>query len=264
MLPLTHSGAGLRSLGHRSAAHLVLLFLLLPLSVGAQITNRTEYYAWHSGSHTGGVEGQAVASHTITIDGALAIQLHFSEVELGSSSYLTVTSLADGQSQTLDTSNIAPNHSAMFNGDQVEIALFAREPDQQVSITIDRVTVQEPAFTTESICGPVDDRIASNDPAVARLNNGCTAWIIANGKIVTAGHCTENQSSSSFIEFNVPLSGSGGQLQHPGPEHQYFMDVSSLNYVNGGPGADWAVFNVLNNSQTGLSPLQAQGKGLFH
>lgn len=261
MLPLSHSGARVRSLGFRSAAQLILLLLFLPLSVGAQISSRTEYYAWHSGSHSGSSQGQAAVSHTITMEGALAIQLHFSEIKLGENSYVTVTSLADGQSQTLDSHNISPNHSAMFNGDQVEISLFARAPDQQASIAIDRVTVQEPSFTTESICGPVDDRAPSNDPAVARLNNGCTAWIIANGKIVTAGHCTENQSSSSFIEFNVPLSGSGGQLQHPGPEHQYFMDIGSLNYVNGGPGADWAVFNVLNNSQTGLSPLQAQGKG---
>ena len=246
----------------------LLLTILIPAMSIAQVADspsRIEPYSWNSGSHQGNTGDQPVAQHIITSGEAIALRLHFAGVTLGSASYVTVTSLSDGHSQTLNSANIdlTANYSAFFNGDSIIVKLYAKYPDQNVAISIDQVEIEEPVIQTESICGTADNRGASNDPAVGRFNNGCTAWIIANGKIVTAGHCSENQSSSSFVEFNVPLSASGGQLQHSGPEHQYFIDLDSLAYINGGTGNDWAVFSVLNNSQTGFSALEAQGKG-FH
>jgi hypothetical protein len=61
------------------------------------------------------------------------------------------------------------------------------------------------------------------------------------------------------MEFNVPMSTTGGTIQHPGPEDQYAVDASTINGVNGGIGNDWGVFQVFNNSITGLHPIVAQG-----
>lgn len=49
-----------------------------------------------------------------------------------------------------------------------------------------------------------------------------------------------------------------GTLQHPGPEDQYSVNVSTKIFTNGGVGNDWGVFEVYPNSITGLMPKQAQ------
>jgi len=214
-------------------------------------------------SGDGGTENNPVEvfSSVVELDNSPWIQLHFADVNLGSESYLILRSLYDNKWQKLDAVSIDQwnNYSAFFNGSAVEIKLFLASVDQQVFINIDEVLVGEwnSGQPIESICGPTDDRIASNQPATARLLNvGCTSWIIPNGKIVSAGHCLA--SSTNIIEFNVPLSLPGGTIQHPGPEDQYSVDVSTKIFVNGGVGNDWGVFEVFPNSITGLMPKQAQ------
>lgn len=190
------------------------------------------------------------------------IQLHFSDVSLGNESYIIIRSLYDDNWQKLDAVSMKQwnNYSAFFNGSSVEIILFLAQSDRQVFIKIDEIAVGEwfQGEITESQCGPTDDRIASNQPATARLLSvGCTAWIIPNGKFATAGHCLDG-SSSTVVQFNVPLSLPNGTLQHPGPEDQYSVNVSSKIFTNGGIGNDWGVFEVYPNSVTGLMPKQAQ------
>ncbi len=190
------------------------------------------------------------------------MQLHFSDLNLGQESYLILRSLYDDNWQKLDAYSMKQwnNYSAFFNGNAVEIKLFLAQTDRQVFIKIDEVIAGDwfqgdPAY---SQCGPTDDRIASNQPATARLLSvGCTAWIIPNGKFATAGHCLDG-SSSTVVEFNVPLSLPGGTIQHPGPEDQYSVNVSTKIFTNGGVGNDWGVFEVYPNSITGLMPKQAQ------
>ncbi|MBK9098051.1 MAG: T9SS type A sorting domain-containing protein [bacterium] len=190
------------------------------------------------------------------------LQLHFSDVNLGNESYLIIRSLYDDKWQKLDAVSMKQwnNFSAFFNGNAVEIKLFLAQTDRQVYIKIDEIVVGEwfEGDPTESQCGPTDDRTASNQPATARLLSvGCTAWIIPNGKFATAGHCLDG-SSSTVVEFNVPLSLPNGTLQHPGPEDQYSVNVSTKIFTNGGVGNDWGVFEVFPNSITGLMPKQAQ------
>lgn len=190
------------------------------------------------------------------------IQLHFSKVNLGNESYLIIKSLYDNNWQKLDAVSMEQwnNYSAFFNGSAVEIRLFLGQADSEVFIKVDEIAVGEwyGGPTPESQCGPTDDRIASNQPATARLLSiGCTAWIIPNGKFATAGHCLDG-SSSTVVEFNVPLSLPNGTLQHPGPEDQYSVNVSTKIFTNGGIGNDWGVFEVFPNSITGLMPKQAQ------
>ena len=200
---------------------------------------------------------------TIELHNVPWIQLHFSKVNLGSESYLIIKSLYDNNWQKLDavSMNQWNNFSAFFNGSAVEIRLFLGQTDHDVFIKIDEINVGEwyDGEVIESQCGPTDDRIASNQPATGRLLNiGCTAWIIPNGKFASAGHCLDG-SSSTIVEFNVPLSLPGGTIQHPGPEDQYSVDVSTKIFTNGGVGNDWGVFEVFPNSITGLMPKEAQG-----
>jgi V8-like Glu-specific endopeptidase len=190
------------------------------------------------------------------------IQLHFSDINLGNESYIIIKSLYDEKWQKLDANAMRQwnNYSAFFNGNAVELILFLAQTDRQVFIKINEVIVGEwsQGDLTESQCGPTDDRILSNQPATARLLSvGCTAWIIPNGKFATAGHCLDG-SGATVVEFNVPLSLPNGTLQHPGPEDQYSVNVSTKIFTNGGIGNDWGVFEVYPNSITGLMPKQAQ------
>jgi V8-like Glu-specific endopeptidase len=92
----------------------------------------------------------------------------------------------------------------------------------------------------------------------AELTSGCTATIYSpGGCMVTAGHCQE--PAQPVVQFNVPPSLANGALQHPPPEDQYTVDSVTLLYSNGGLGNDWAVFQCLPNTQTGLNVYEAQG-----
>lgn len=246
------------------------IYLFLPLDALGQ-TAPLEYYIQgyklNSGSKDGnenyGSNPELSFSAVIEIPDAPWIQLHFDKTNLGKESYVIITSLFDHQWQKLNVASLEQwnNYSAFFNGNSVKLELFVAPFDKEILINVDEVIVGKWAngVVTESQCGPTDDRVLSNQPATARLLNvGCTAWIIPNGKFATAGHCLDG-SSANVVEFNVPLSLPNGTLQHPGPEDQYSVNVSTKVYQDGGIGNDWGVFEVYPNSNTGLMPKQAQG-----
>jgi V8-like Glu-specific endopeptidase len=231
----------------------------------AEIPSHVEPFVLESGFYNGnGVMGSSavkVFSGMVQLHNVPWLQLHFSDANLGNESYVLIKSSIYDVAQRLDGISIQQwNYfSAFFNGSEVEIELFVGAMDNNIFINIDEVVVGEWATSApySSICGPTDDRTASNDPATSRLLNvGCTSWIIPNGKFVSAGHCLA--SSTNVVEFNVPLSLPNGTIQHPGPEDQYSVDVSTKIYVNGGVGNDWGVFEVFPNSITGLMPKAAQ------
>jgi len=250
----------------------LFMFSFLFLSTGillaqpADIPYHIEPYELESGFYNGSNQAGntvEVFSGVVRIDEFPWMQLHFSKANLGRESYILITSQKDGHVQKLDAVNIEQwnYYSAFFNGEAVEIQLFAAPFDIDVFVNIDEITVGDWAGSSpyNSICGPTDDRISSNQPATCRLMNiGCTAWIIPNGKVVSAGHCLDG-SNSTIIEFQVPPSLPNGTVQHPGPEDQYSVDVSTKIYTNGGIGNDWGVFEVFPNSVTGLMPKEAQG-----
>jgi hypothetical protein len=47
-------------------------------------------------------------------------------------------------------------------------------------------------------------------------------------------------------------------IQHPGPEDQYAVDVSSIQFAWGFNGNDWCYFGCFPNTETGLAPIEAQ------
>ena len=188
------------------------------------------------------------------------LRINFNSARLGDASYIELTSLLDGGTQILDANTIQHwnYRSAYFNGDAVEIKVFAGAGDKNVFVDIREVTVGEwPGFRAKSICGSADNRTSSNDSRVGRIVPvGCTGWIVDNGKHVTAGHCIG--SSADTLQFNVPTSNPDRTLNHPGPEDQYPIISSTWVYRDRGVGDDWGVFSVQDNSNTGLQPIDAQ------
>ena len=208
----------------------------------------------------------------IEVGDAEWIRLRFSDVVLARStenvreSYIRVTSLEDGHEQYLDAQALREwsNTSAYFNGTSVRVELMAspNATNQVNRVQIHGVQVSAPVVGPRSICGSVDDRELSYDNRDARLMPvGCTAWLFTDhgNRMLTAAHC--GPAGGDVIQFNVPLSSSGGATRNPGPEDQYPVDNSSVQDSIGGIfiGNDWAYFGVFDNSNTGMSPGQSYG-----
>jgi V8-like Glu-specific endopeptidase len=217
-------------------------------------------------------EREVVFSRVIRVQNTNWVRLKFDEVKLGgdrgsgNASYLRITSLRDGafQFHTADTLEQWQNTSAYFNGNAVRVEIIAYPGTGDNSLEISEVMAGI-TFGIEltSICDGVDLRQLSNDPRSARLSSGCTAWMFddLNSMFGTAGHC--GVSGTTVVQFNVPLSSSSGSLNHPPPEHQYPVDAASRQSQNGGVGNDWAYFGTFPNSNTGLTPFQAQAGGRY-
>ena len=209
-----------------------------------------------------------VVSFPVFMEGAAWMRLYFEDLTLsgdllaGTGSILRMTALADGAVQEMDARHVQQwkKSSAYFNGDTVLVEILAQPGSGWNRAAMSRVTMGFAPAGDPSICGNFDDRVLSNDARVARLLPiGCTGWLIDDCQkcFLTAGHCT---GSLDVVEFNVPLSDSGGGLNHPSPDDQYAVDASSLQTNGGlGVGDDWGYFGAFPNSNTGLSPGQAQG-----
>lgn len=212
-------------------------------------------YRWQSGMQT---------EHVVRVDGAMSLRLRFDRAELAPGSVLRITSLADGARQHLNATTIQQwrHSSAWFNGSAVKVELLAAEGSRGNRVGIGSVIAGRLGEGTESQCGATDDRVASNVDNRARLlQMGCTANLTADGCFITAGHCLDVSGPNDVVEFNVPLSNPNTSLNHPPPSDQY-MPTTNSQYSNGGLGNDWGVFTVFPNTETGLTPLQAQGPGL--
>ena len=211
---------------------------------------------------------QVVFSVEISEPGAPWLRMKFDDVMLSGSirdqdnAYLIITSHLDGAHQYLNAEHIEQwrHTSAYFNGDTVTIDLVAYPGAGANMLTMSGFTAGVEMFMEESICGAVDDRLPSDDPRAGRaVPIFCSAWLIddCNNCLITAGHC---QTGVDVMEFNVPLSNGNGQAQHPPPEDQYAVDLTSLQGNGGqGVGNDWAYFGCFPNPNTGLTPAEAQG-----
>jgi len=221
-----------------------------------------------------GTDQEVVYSTTIHIPDAPWLRLEFDDVVLsgdvgsGTESYLIITSQEDGAYQYLNAVHVAQwrNTSAYFNGDMVTIDLIAHAGTGPNRLRMSEVRIDEIGVGDRDICGPNDDRVLSDDVRVGRLRPfGGTARIHDDCKhcLLTAGHCFyPDNNVNDTVEFNVPLSDADGNLNHPPSEDQYSIDPSSIQkqYVEDTPaGDDWAYFGCFPNSNTGLTPAEAQG-----
>ncbi len=210
---------------------------------------------------------EVVISFTVEHPGATWMRLYFERVDLagdvlaGTGARLRVTSHLDGDVLEMNALHLQQwqNSTTYFNGDALQVEVVAPPhagPSRVVMRGLDAgfAPVDDP-----TICGPTDDRALSSDSRSARLLPiGCTGWLIDDCAkcFLTAGHCT---GSLSVVEFNVPLSDSGGGLNHPPASDQYAVDPASLQ-TNGGQGVgnDWGYFGCFANPVTGLTPYEAQ------
>ena len=192
------------------------------------------------------------------------LRILFDDAYLGKESYIIIRSVLDDKWQKLDTKSLEQWNftSAYFNGNRVMIELHVDPFDKNIFFRIKEVIVGDYLGDDNTIlsqCGPTDDRVSSYQPATGRiLSVSCTAWIIPNGNLVTAGHCLES-STGSVVQFSVPSSLPDGTIQNPDPKDQYSINFDSKVYVNAGIGDDWGTFGVFPNSVTGLLPKEAQG-----
>lgn len=240
----------------------------------AELKREKLNYSWSFDSNTQEhLEVSSTNSNQIHISNVPWIQIVFGHTYLGENSYIELISAEDGGTQLLTSKTLSEwnQRSAYFNGDTVEINVVVDPSDKDVAVNITDVIVGKATSlvtstgkngpVTESICGGSDDRVASNERRVGRIDPiGCTAWTIGNGKLLTAGHClSEGAGRARTLSFNVPASGPGGGTRFPGPESQYAINGNSFVFRNNGVGDDWGVFTVSSNSETNQQPNQAQG-----
>ena len=203
----------------------------------------------------------------VAVTGAPWMRLTFDSVllsgdpSLGTDAFLWITSLADGAVQVMTQDDLEKwNYtSAYFNGDRVKIELFAYPNTGPVQLQMSTVLAGMAADADpESLCGS-DNRVTSTDGRSGRvLPAQCTAFMINDSthNFLTAGHCA---FGLSVVQFNVPDSTTGGVIVNPPPEDQYPVDPASIQSQFQGIGFDWAYFGCFQNSNTGLTPFQAQG-----
>jgi V8-like Glu-specific endopeptidase len=248
--------------------------LALPASGMAQTDNETVIaedptydLAYPLDSRAAGVslavraaDGSAVLfQDRVRVEGANSLQLLFAEAQLGNTGFLRIRSLRDGDTQQMSAAQLAEwsNHSAFFNGDEVEISLHATTPEPGLFFRLEAVRAEDGnLITPASICGPVDDRRLSQDKRVGRAApTGCTAWIIENGALLTAGHCVAS-NRLNVVEFNVPPSTPAGAKVRAAARDQFPVTIGTN--TNLGIGNDYSVLTAGRNS-AGQTPIQAQG-----
>ncbi|MCR9246033.1 MAG: hypothetical protein NXI31_13460 [bacterium] len=211
----------------------------------------------------------SVWSTVVSIPGSASLRLSYSGVLLSGArdrgadgSYLKITSLVDGHHQMQHLVHVEQwrETSAYFNGDSVLVEIFAQPGTGENRLIIDSVSART-SDGEDSICFGTDLRALSSDPRAGRNQpTGCSSWLIDDCQhcFLTAGHCAG--SGLQVVEFNVPLSNGNGSLNHPSPSDQYAVDTTSLQSNGGqGVGNDWAYFGVFANSNTNLTPYQANG-----
>jgi hypothetical protein len=216
-------------------------------------------------------EIEVLSQMVVRIPNAPWLRVHFSDFNLGERSYITITSLEDYGSQVLDSKKLSQwrNSSAFFNGDAVLVELHAAGGEANIYFRIESVTVGEwvgESEFIESLCDGDDDRVASTDARVGRLFiGGCTAFLVSNGAVLTAGHCTDFDPDrcdpllpdgvldlAGVVEFNVPASRTDGTPVAAHPDDQYAIDTNNVDWNFDGScqglGKDWSVFAIFPNA----------------
>jgi V8-like Glu-specific endopeptidase len=216
-------------------------------------------YSLLTGEHTN-TSTDPVQAKVVIIEGPETqnlLRIHFGAVNLGERSYVVLTSLKDGGRQQLDRVSMGywENTSAIFNGNRVQLELFVAPGEQGIFANVDSLRLEcdtcyvknvRSASLPKTLCGP-DSRVASTDNRVGRIS-GCTAWLVSNGGVLTAGHCGP---VSGVFEVNVPASSASGTPVASAPADQFPIDTTRRTSVDNGNGDDYTVFALRPNTSTG-------------
>lgn len=254
----------------------LMLWGLMPFSATAQKgepQGQVVPYHFDSGAQrNASSESQVLADHLVVMAPEVPwLRLLFAEAKLGPGSVIRVTSVLDGEVQTLNARELRRwrNATAFFNGSAVRLELIAG-PRTDNHVRIQEVLIGKPPAgdETRSICGLDDNRVPSSHPAVTRLLDAagipCTGFIVdcpdngADKCHLSAGHCFVPGDEAIVAEFNVPASNAACGLQHPPVAKQFPIDPDSIVREENGVGHDWAVFRCLENS-AGKTTFEEQG-----
>jgi hypothetical protein len=260
---------------------LLLGALAAPAAAQAPRPFRMVETALDSGLQSGsGEEVVQVPLGEVEVGGSPWMRLVFGEeTRLGEASYIVLHSSANGDEQRLDAKSLAEwsRTSGVFVGDKVTATLHLSPIDRDVRVRVKATQAGVgPPAVVETLCGS-DNRAASSDNRVGRLfQGGCTAFRIANGSFMTAGHCADFDPDqggpglpdgvldlAGVVEFNVPPSTFGGNTVPAPLNDQYPILAASVTWrydgAGQGAGKDWCVFRVGRNANTNLLPHQAYG-----
>ncbi len=220
-------------------------------------------YVYDSGVHANaGTAPAVVHTHEIVWPGASSLRILFSNVTIGASDALRVTSPLTGEEHRLDPVELAKWEftSGYFNGDRLRLELVLA-PESSGSFRIGSLLVGFPPPGADTICG-VDDRIASTDYKSMRFSTlsggqaasaGCTIWLAGGGDCaLSAGHCFSG-GTLAVAETMCPISLASGSVQHPPIQFQFTVQTATITFVNGGQGNDFGVC-MLNPNNVGQSP----------
>jgi hypothetical protein len=208
---------------------------------------------------------QVVFSQVVDVGRAPWVRLFLESTQLKGRSYVRITSIADGSSQTLNAAQLAEwNYSTLsFRGGAVRIELVAAPGTSGNSVTVSQVKAGVGPNRTnppeiQRVCGNVDSRVRSFHPAVARLtidykDGGTaygTAWMIEEHDnlkkpeqhcMLSAGHNFEG-AIGGIVEFDVPLSDPNCNPNAADARHTFPIVMGSVDFRLNGAGDDWAVF----------------------
>lgn len=258
--------------------HHSLALACAALTLGAVGTSQAAPSAYDIKPHVfksaaAGSKEAAALSHVVRVKGAQWVRVQFGDVVLSEGSQVRLTSLADGQTQHLTASTLSQwqHTSAFFNGSAVRVELIAApgirgdhfaiqsvmagRAGAPANPTISKVVASANPNAPESVCG-ADDRKPSALAYSARLSYYTSAALTSDGCMVSAGSAFQDSGWAEVVEFNVPKSDARGFPRAAAVKDQYVISTNSLavNDAN----QDWAVFQVLPNSETGLMPDAAQ------
>ncbi len=201
-------------------------------------------------------------THTVTVPPAVGLRLQLVDVTMASPyDTVSVRSTRDGEVQTLTRSQLLDwnDGTGWFNGASVDVTLRV-VPGSAASITIASVAFFYPTTPvgTDDLCNGSDDRVPTTDNRAFRLvsfsglNVGiCTGWLVSGDSLFfTAGHChPEDPAPQSIVaEFDVPYSVVWGAPVAPPIWKQFPVIRSSVTTVDNGPGNDWSMGRLGNNS----------------
>jgi V8-like Glu-specific endopeptidase len=115
----------------------------------------------------------------------------------------------------------------------------------------------------KSLCD-YDQRTPSFDSKVGRIrasqtsSHPCTATLIGENCLITAGHC-QADDESWIVEFDVPASDDKTGKMNPSSMENLFHSKTVYGRKNAHHGKDWMVFSVKKNVVTGNYPGQERG-----
>lgn len=205
-------------------------------------------------------EVQVMWSDVLEVPEATWLRVEFSACHLGANSYVLITSETNQLSHRLNAVALQQWRlcSGALKGGRVRIELFVAPGEEGIFANVSRLqaglrhsAVGLPAISPKTLCDG-DSRVNTRDDRVGRMfGGGCTAWLVSNGAVCSAGHCVDS-GPGAFFEVNVPASDPDGSVNPSAPNDQFPIDNSNVVWQDsGGLGGDWGIYALFPNNNTG-------------